>query len=114
MSNNLAFSKKQLAVAIAVGLLVNVVYQVLVPTETKLASRDATVDWLVPFILLTGGYALLRGRADDLDYYKSVSAHTKEIKSRLEKRYRLLGVAGWVLVGAGAIRTANLLYLNFH
>ena len=113
MSNDKAFPKKQLVAGIVIGLLVNVAYTVLAPRSTRLADQPAMIEWAVPFLLFLGGYAIFRKRGTDLEYYKSIAPDTEEARLHLGKRYRLLGIAGWVFTGAGAIRTAVILFHEF-
>jgi hypothetical protein len=98
-------STKAFVLAIIIGLGV----YWLVPKATRSDFDASFARWAVPFILLGGGYVVLKERAVDLEYHRSLSDRTELADQNLEKRNRYLFTLGWLFTAAGSVCLIRLL-----
>jgi hypothetical protein len=69
----------------------------------KLAIETSFINWAVPFLLLAGGYVLLKERNADIKYHKLISQDTEGVNRNIERRSQYILVVGWVFSAAGSI-----------
>jgi hypothetical protein len=74
-----------------------------IPGLDPTVFRTMTIGACVIYLLLGGSYVLLKSRGDDIDYYKAKEPDTGEMRARLEKRYKNLGVLAWSMMVGGIV-----------
>ena len=99
MTKKVHINPRIIAGALIIGILCS-----RIPSDSLQKSHGLLIDNAgVGFLLLSGGYVLLKCRDEDIAYYRSASPDNEETRRRLLKRRRLIGIAGWALAASGLI-----------
>ena len=107
------FTRRQWFSTLGWSLVFGIAIALFAPKHQRGGGTTQVDAWAVSVVLLSGGYVVLRSRSADIDFYRSQAGCDEATERRLRRRYRLLGVVGWLFVGVGGFRVLLLLVQAF-